>query len=150
MADTCSRRFFEFKFGAAVVIAGLLCGALVYAQAPQVPPSQSPSAKTATPRTAEGRPDLSGIWVPTGLRVAVSKFDEAGSGETVFAAREGSFENFENDNALRRLGDRNKPLYKPEFWAKVRENEMDNVRRRGSPAVRPRTGTGASCGASPV
>jgi hypothetical protein len=43
----------------------------------------------------------------------------------VFAARDSSFENFENDNALRRLGDRNKPLYKPEHWAKVRENDAN-------------------------
>jgi hypothetical protein len=31
----------ELKLGAPVVIASLLCGALVYAQAPQAPPSQN-------------------------------------------------------------------------------------------------------------
>lgn len=125
MANAGSQCFVALKFGVAVVIAGVFLGALGYAQAPQAPASQAAAAKSPALRTADGKPDLSGIWVPTGPRGGASKFDEAGSGETVFAAREGSFENFENDNALRRLGDRNKPLYKPEFWAKVRENDAN-------------------------
>jgi hypothetical protein len=117
MAIRRSRRRPLPFIGAAVVLFG---AALAYAQAP------SPqAAKAPTPRTAEGKPDLSGIWVPVGPRGGASTFDATGSGVTVFAAREGSFENFENDNALRRLGDRNKPLYRPEFWAKVRENDAN-------------------------
>ena len=48
-----------------------------------------------------------------------------GPARLVIQSRGGDIENFENDNALRRLSDRNKPLYKPEFWAKVRENDAD-------------------------
>ena len=120
-----SRRTIEFELGAAVLIAGISLGVLAYAQTPTAQTPAASAAKVPTPRTADGRPDLSGIWVASGPRVAASTFDEAGSGVTVFAAREGNFENFENDNALRRLGDRNKPLYRPEFWAKVRENDAN-------------------------
>jgi hypothetical protein len=113
MANAWSRHAAALALSAAVLIGGVSYGVVTYAQAPVL-----------TPRTAEGKPDLSGIWVPSARGGAASKYDEFG-GETVFAARDNSFENFENDNALRRLGDRNKPLYKPEHWAKVRENDAN-------------------------
>jgi hypothetical protein len=116
MADAWSQRIAGLTFSAAVLTGGMLYGIVTYAQAPAA------RAPVATPRTADGTLDLSGIWVPAARGGGASKYDEFG-GETVFAARDNSFENFENDNALRRLGDRNKPLYKPEFWAKVREND---------------------------
>src|SRR5262245_3066655 len=107
----------SLKVGAALLIAAALGGAASLAQAPAQP-------SVATPRTIEGKPDLTGIWIPTVRGGGTATFDEFGSGTQDFPARDGSFENFENDNALRRLGDRNKPVYKPEFWAKVRENDL--------------------------
>jgi hypothetical protein len=124
MAFAWSRHTFGLRFGASVIVCGILVAAVADAQTPPTA-GQNPAANVPTPRTPDGKPDLSGIWIPPpfgGLRM---KIDEAGSGDITFAAREGSFENFENDNALRRLGDRNKPLYKPEFWAKVRENDAN-------------------------
>jgi hypothetical protein len=122
MTKAWSRRIAVLNVGAALLIGGtlyaLVSAIVIYAQAPAAAPP------AATPRTAEGKPDLSGIWIPTVRGGGASRYDEFG-GETVFAARDNSFENFENDNALRRLGDRNKPLYKPEFWAKVRENDAN-------------------------
>jgi hypothetical protein len=115
----------EWRLVAAAATVAAYFAAPAWAQAPAPQASQAPAAKVATPRAPDGKPDLTGIWVATGPRVAQSTFDANGSGVTVFAAREGSFENFENDNALRRLGDRNKPLYKPEYWAKVRENDAN-------------------------
>jgi hypothetical protein len=112
------------RLGAAVLTGGLLCGVLAYAQAP---PAPAPAAKApvTTPRMPDGKPDLSGIWIPPPFGAINAKFDQAGSGEIVVQGRDGSLENFENDNALRRLGDRNKPLYKPEYWAQVRENDAN-------------------------
>jgi hypothetical protein len=112
MTNAWSRHAAELALTAALLIGGVFYGVSTHAQAPVV-----------TPLTADGKPDLSGIWVPTTRGGGVSKFDEFGSGEQVYPSRDGSFENFENDNALRRLSDRNKPLYKPEFWGKVREND---------------------------
>ena len=119
MANAGWHRTAVRSLGAAVLIGGIVYGAVTFAQAPAAP---SPTAQAAAATPPDGKPDLSGIWVPPVRGGGTSRYDEFG-GEVDFAAREGSFENFENDNALRRLGDRNKPLYKPEFWAKVREND---------------------------
>src|SRR5262249_32574138 len=116
MPKLWSWRCAGLKLGGALLIGGMLYGVVTYAQAPQTP--------VAAPPTAEGKVDPSGVWGPTRRGGGVPTFPEFGSGEQVFAARDGSFENFENDNALRRLSDRNKPLYKPEFWSKVRENDL--------------------------
>jgi hypothetical protein len=105
-----------------LILGGLLSGTISLAQAP-TPPSP-PAEQSPPPRAPDGKPDLTGIWIPAVRGGGASRYNEQG-GETVFAARDSSFENFENDNALRRLGDRNKPLYKPEHWAKVRENDAN-------------------------
>jgi hypothetical protein len=108
----------------AVLTGSLLFGALADAQTPT---TQAPAvtATVETPRTLDGRPDLTGIWIAPPFAAISAKFDQQGSGEVVIQGRDGSVENFENDNALRRLGDRNKPLYKPEYWAQVRENDAN-------------------------
>jgi len=123
MAKAWSRHTTKLRFGAALLVGGILSSVLAYAQTPA--PTPAAQAAVATPRMPDGKPDLSGIWVPQAFRGVINNFDGSGSGEQVYAARDGSFENFENDNALQRMGDRNKPLYKPEFWAQVRENDAN-------------------------
>jgi hypothetical protein len=128
MAKFWLRRIAWRNLGATALVGGMMCGTLYYGDklSGGVASAQAPQAQVvATPRASDGKPDLTGIWVPAGGRAGGATFDEFGSGETVFPARDGSFENFENDNALRRLGDRNKPLYRPEFWAQVRENDAN-------------------------
>src|SRR5262249_4981635 len=109
---------------AGLILGGIVSGTMSLAQAPSPPAPTSPAVQPPTPRAPDGKPDLTGIWIPGARGGGASRYDEQG-GETVFAARDNSFENFENDNALRRRGDRNKPLYKPEHWAKVRENDAN-------------------------
>lgn len=92
---------------------GLLFTAVSFAQAPA--PAQAPPP---VPRTADGKVDFTGLWVPGGGA-------PSGAAEVVFGGRNDDFENFENDNGLVRMGDRNKPIYKPEYWQRVRQNDLD-------------------------
>ena len=68
-----------------------------------------------TPRDADGHPDLSGSWV--------------GNFGNVFVVpglrRPGAFE--PDQSSMQRGAQWNKPLYKPEFWAKVRSLDYGKV-----------------------
>ena len=74
----------------------------------------NPLGKLPTPRTADGKPDLTGFWGsipslagPGGIRI------------------DGSFE--PDQAALQRASGWEKPLYKPEFWDKVRSLDFSKV-----------------------
>src|SRR5437867_1067904 len=74
-------------------------------------------AAAATPRMADGHPDLSGLWMVGVARPLV--VDENGNVIMNGSAREGSGANAERDGFLRKRMDPNRPVYKPEFWEKV-------------------------------
>jgi hypothetical protein len=63
-----------------------------------------------TPRDKDGHPDLSGNWAAIGLPVPFP-----GGGRI---RRNGSFE--ADQSAMQRAAQWNKPMYKPEYWEKVR------------------------------
>ena len=89
----------------AVVSGGLLFAAAAYGQ--------------DVPRTPDGHPDLSGTYVgspraPTG----------EGAGPD-FRGRGGDFFGFEEDNGLSRMSLQNWPLYKPEYWDLVQQNDYN-------------------------
>jgi hypothetical protein len=71
----------------------------------------------ATPRTGDGHPDLSGVWNGANNGPYIKADDPNAA---LLAARDGTLINFERDNTIVRRSDPNKPLYKPEFWEKVK------------------------------
>jgi hypothetical protein len=83
--------------------------------------SAAAQGNQSAPRTADGHPDLSGVWI--GQR---APFVESTDPLTQnLASRDGTLLNFERDNAMIRRSDPNKPLYKPEFWEKVQKFDQN-------------------------
>jgi hypothetical protein len=79
-------------------------------------------ATAQTPKTADGHPDLSGVWNGAMNARVYNSGDKVG---LILAAREGTLVNFERDNTLMRRFDPNKPVYKPEFWEKVQKLDQN-------------------------
>ena len=68
-----------------------------------------------TPRDADGHPDLSGMWGAA----FPNPFGEPG------LRRDGAFE--PDQSAMQRGAQWNKPIYKPEYWEKVRQFDYSKV-----------------------
>jgi len=86
-----------------------------------------PVAGTSTPRRADGKPDLNGMWTDrfTGRDRLNGQIDAKGSVvATPINSRTGGLYAAEIDGSVMRKGDRNKPMYKPEYWEKVRGLEL--------------------------
>ena len=106
-----SRRY--LALGGCLLLCAILCLAPISATAQE---------KHAATRTADGHPDLSGIWIG---RAGANFVDSEDPLAANLASRDGTLLNFERDNALIRRSDPNKPLYKPEFWEKVQKLDQD-------------------------
>ena len=93
-----------------------------------------------TPRMADGHPDLNGWWGGGGGgfgggRSLADLTDEKGNVTLQLNARsQGSAlgtstgqlaENFERDSGVRQRADANKPIYKPQFWDKVQNLDVN-------------------------
>jgi hypothetical protein len=103
-------------FGAAVM-ACVVAGGAADAQAPA--PAANP-APAQTPRDANGHPVITGLW--TGAARGVTG-DGTNNVVTTYAGRGGSFVGLEADGGLRRLTNDNVPIYKPEYWDQITEND---------------------------
>jgi hypothetical protein len=102
---------------AVLIAAGGISGeVLAQAAAPAYAAAQqtNPLAKVPTPKAVDGKPDLTGFWGPI--------LSPAGPGGI---RKEGAFE--PDQAALQRASGWDKPLYKPEFWDKVRSLDFSKV-----------------------
>jgi hypothetical protein len=111
----------------AITLGGLLLAgslltstwALAQTAGPPALGGQAAAAGAGIPRTADGHPSLDGLW--GGASGALN----TGEGVELFAGRGGTFYGFEEDNGLARMATLNKPVYKPEYWEQIKENDYD-------------------------
>ena len=114
---------------AAAVAAGFVLAPLADAQ--EAPQSQA--ASVATPRTPDGKPDLSGFWAGGGGGGGARADDQGNL--TVLNRSRGCHPgmkictapvNQSNDSTFAGRFDANRPLYKPQYWDKVRELDFNS------------------------
>ena len=111
-------------------VAALLIAAAPLAAAAQAPPPAAPAAAARpTPHLPNGKPDFNGFWNGRQMAFGGAPGPEA-SGEIYlgFVTRDGTYDAFEDDVTVMGRGLQNKPVYKPEYWDKVRELDWNNGR----------------------
>ena len=121
---------------AVAVAAGLMLTPLAEAQygTPPGGAAQAPQNQTvATPRTPDGKPDLSGFWGggggdggaqadPEGNLTVLNRSRGCHPGMKICTGPV----NQSNDSTFVDRFDPNRPVYKPEYWAKVRELDFNS------------------------
>jgi hypothetical protein len=160
-------RTFTLSVGATVVSAVCLFQAAVLGQAPAQGPRTTnapPKPTGVTPRTADGHPDLTGVWNGLGdnlngvpnqivnngvvIESATSARDlKSGRAIAVFPRNTTAplnDEKAERAAALLRRSGSNRPLYKPEYWQMIRDLDHNSNEEDPSnncmPAGIPRAG----------
>jgi len=133
-------------------LAVAVVAALWLAPACAAPQQAADEQSVATPRTPDGKMDFSGYWAQSGGEGV--KADEDGNVTILTRQRpchpaqecRPAF-NFARDSGLRRRMDPNLPLYKPEFWDKVQDLDVNGNAKdlimKCYPAGLPRVGAPA-------
>jgi hypothetical protein len=99
----------------------------------------SATPAVTTPRTANGKVDFSGYWGPLSLdaqKLASTKDNIVGGLEGGNGSPEAFswwITHFERDAQVGMRAQRNRPLYKPEYWDKIRATDW-NFSRKNDPA----------------
>jgi len=112
-----------------VSLSSLLLLATIADSADAPPAAGAPAAATnvPTPRTADGRPDLNGVWGGGGFGFAGLGGGPQTGADAVLSAplRNGDISNLTNDGVIQRRSGNNLPVYKPEHWDKVLQDDYD-------------------------
>lgn len=120
------------SLGVVIVATLLVVPVLGSGQQPSGPGNAAPAAPVATPRTADGHPELSGLWTGPaggggGGGAAINdSLGANGFAPTVLASRNDRVENFFRDMALTNRMSTNRPLYKPQYWETVRKLDANS------------------------
>lgn len=131
-----------------LAVASLSLSSNVFAQTEDV--KASTAKATSMPRRADGKPDLDGYWGHLSedeqklADPTQSIVDGPQGGDGTGAAFSWWITHFETDGQVRARAQTNRPIYKPEYWDKIRATDWDFSRKhdpsnRCLPAV-PRLG----------
>jgi hypothetical protein len=93
-------------------------GGRAAAQRPSREAPQRAAQSAPTPKTADGHPDLTGLWAPTARAADV---DASGNITQLLDTRDGDPIKFERDSSITARMDPNTPIYNPDSWAKVQD-----------------------------
>lgn len=111
------------RYGGLVVIAAVcIATAAIYVYAQR---DETRGVSESMPRTVDGKPDLTGLWTGTVAAPRRQVIDEQGNIKVDGTARDASPVNSERDATLARRASPNKPIYKPEYWAKVHNLDLN-------------------------
>ncbi len=91
---------------------------------------KSVAAASTTPRRPDGKPDLNGVWTQRfdGSDELPAQFGPDGSVNVVIGTATLGLYGAEQGGSVMRKGNRNKPMYKPEYWEKVRDLERNALK----------------------
>ena len=119
---------------ALIAAAAAVLGALTISSAAQAPAGRpAPGTAVATPRTSEGKPDLSGMWAAGAGPGRPVDVDERGNVSELFPSRRcgptqvncDGYTNQSVDGEFTGRLNANKPVYRPEHWDKVQQLDMN-------------------------